>query len=472
MDNMGGLFGVVSGEHCAKALFYGTDYHSHLGTENAGMALFGAGGFSNTIHSISQAQFKSRFADEYKGMQGKMGIGAIDDESPQPLIIRSKFGTYALAATGLITNKDHLVGELLREGASFNEMADGGVNSVELVARLINRGENLIDGITRMQRAIEGSVCLLLMTKEGIYAARDRYGRFPLVIGREIRPEGFPPGYAAATESSSFPNLGYEQIRSLGPGEIVRLDDKGIREERPAGKEKHVCAFLWIYTGYPASVYEGINVENARERCGRAMACGDDVEADLVTGVPDSGVGHAIGYAMESGLPFRRPLVKYTPGYGRSYTPPSQDIRDLVATMKLSAIRDVIYGSRMVVCEDSIVRGTQLKNYTIRKLWDNGAKEIHIRPACPPLMFPCIYASSTRSVSELAAHRAIRDIEGESASRIDEYLDHHSLRYRNMVEWIRRDLDVTTLKYLHIDKMIAAIGLPEEELCLYCWRGR
>ena len=351
-------------------------------------------------------------------------------------------------------------------------MADGGVNSVELVAKLINRGENLVDGIIRMQQAIEGSVCLLLMTREGIYVARDRYGRFPLIIGREIRTDGSLSGHAAATESSSFPNLGYEQVLSLGPGEIVRLDGMGIRKEQPTSKEKHVCAFLWIYTGYPASVYEGITVENARERCGRAMARGDDVEADLVTGVPDSGVGHAIGYAMESGLPFRRPLVKYTPGYGRSYTPPSQDIRDLVATMKLSAIRDVIQGSRMVVCEDSIVRGTQLKNYTIRKLWDNGAKEIHIRPACPPLMFPCIYASSTRSVSELAAHRAIRDIEGKTSERFDDYLDHHSVRYRNMVEWIRRELDVTSLKYLHIEEMIAAIGLPEEQLCLYCWRGR
>ena len=469
---MGGIFGVVSDGNCTKPLFYGTDYHSHLGTENAGLAVLGAEGFCNTIHSISQAQFKSRFADEYKVMQGEMGIGAIDDQSPQPLMIRSKFGTYALAATGLITNKDDLAGKLLHEGASFNEMADGGVNSVELVAKLINRGENLVDGIVRMQKAIEGSVCLLLMTGKGIFAARDRYGRFPLVIGREIMPDGSTPGYAAATESSSFPNLGYEQVRSLGPGEIVCLDRKGIREERPAGGEKHVCAFLWIYTGYPASVYEGISVENARERCGQAMARGDDVEADLVTGVPDSGVGHAIGYAMESGLPFRRPLVKYTPGYGRSYTPPSQDIRDLVATMKLSAIRDVIQGSRMVVCEDSIVRGTQLKNYTIRKLWDNGAKEVHIRPACPPLMFPCIYASSTRSVAELAAHRAIRDIEGESVERFDEYLDHDSVRYRNMVEWIRRDLDVTSLKYLHIEEMVAAIGLPEEHLCLYCWQGR
>ncbi|MCG6537384.1 MAG: amidophosphoribosyltransferase, partial [Syntrophales bacterium LBB04] len=334
------------------------------------------------------------------------------------------------------------------------------------------RGDYVIDGIVGVQQAIKGSICLLLMTEAGIYAARDRYGRFPLVIGREIRLDGLPPGYAAATESSSFSNLGYEQVRSLGPGEIVRLTERGMIDEHPASEEKHVCAFLWIYTGYPASAYEGINVENARERCGKAMAKGDAVEADFVAGVPDSGVGHAIGYAMESGLPFRRPLVKYTPGYGRSYTPPSQDIRDLVATMKLSAVRDVIKDSRMVVCEDSIVRGTQLKNYTIRKLWDNGAKEIHIRPACPPLMFPCRYASSTRSASELASHRATHNLEGGMGEHAEAYLDHRSKKYRNMVEWIRRDLDVTSLKYLDIEGMIAAIGLPEEQLCLACWRGR
>jgi amidophosphoribosyltransferase len=469
---MGGIFGVVSEGNCAKALFYGTDYHSHLGTENAGLAVWGDGGFSNTIHSISQAQFKSRFFTDYKEMNGRMGIGAIDDESPQPLIIRSKFGTYALAVTGLITNRNELTSNLLREGASFSEMADGGVNSVELVAKLINRGESIIDGIALMQRAIEGSVCILLMTREGIYAARDRYGRFPLVIGKEIRESGSTQGYVVATESSSFPNLGYQLSRSLGPGEIVRLDINGIHAEYPSGEEKHVCAFLWIYTGDPASIYEGISVESARERSGRAMARGDQVEADFVTGVPDSGVGHAIGYAMESGLPYRRPLVKYTPGYGRSYTPPSQDIRDLVATMKLSAVRDVIRGSRMVVCDDSIVRGTQLKNFTIRKLWDNGAKEIHIRPACPPLMFPCRYASSTRTTDELASHKAIRALEGEKIECIDKYLDHGSERYRRMVEWIRMDLNVTSLKYIHIEDMITAIGLPERELCLYCWLGR
>jgi amidophosphoribosyltransferase len=469
---MGGIFGVVSEGNCAKTLFYGTDYHSHLGTENAGLAVYGNGGFSHAIHSISQAQFKSRFVQDYKGMEGRMGLGAIDDESPQPLIIRSKFGTYALAAIGMITNKDELTRNLLKEGGSFSEMADGGVNNVELVAKLINRGENIVDGIVRMQQAVEGSICLLLMAREGIYAARDRYGRFPLAIGKEVSPAGSVCGYVAATESSSFSNLGYELSRSLGPGEIVRLDGDGIHNERAAGQEKHVCAFLWIYTGDPSSCYEGISVENARERCGRAMAREDQVEADFVAGVPDSGVGHAIGYAMESGLPYRRPLVKYTPGYGRSYTPPSQDIRDLVATMKLCAVRDVIRGGRMVMCDDSIVRGTQLKNYTIRKLWDNGAKEIHIRPACPPLMFPCRFASSTRTIAELASHRAIRALEGEKTECIDDYLDHTSERYRRMIEWIRQDLNVTSLKYIHLDDMIEAIGLPEEQLCLYCWRGR
>jgi amidophosphoribosyltransferase len=469
---MGGIFGVVSEGNCAKTLFYGTDYHSHLGTENAGLAVYGNGGFSHAIHSISQAQFKSRFFGDYKGMDGRMGIGAIDDESPQPLIIRSKFGTYAIAAIGLITNKDDLTRNLLREGGSFSEMADGGVNSVELIAKLINRGENITDGIIRMQQAVEGSVCLLLMTREEIYVARDRFGRFPLAIGREVFPAGSAPGYAVATESSAFSNLGYELSRSLGPGEIVRLDRDGIHPECAAGEEKHVCAFLWIYTGDPSSIYEGISVENARERCGRAMARGDQVEADFVAGVPDSGVGHAIGYAMESGLPYRRPLVKYTPGYGRSYTPPSQDIRDLVATMKLCAVRDVIRGGRMVMCDDSIVRGTQLKNYTIRKLWDNGAKEIHIRPACPPLMFPCRFASSTRTIAELASHRAIRALEGEKKECIDDYLDHTSERYGRMIEWIRQDLNVTSLKYIHLDDMIKAIGLPDEQLCLYCWLGR
>jgi amidophosphoribosyltransferase len=464
---MGGLFGVVARESCIKTLFYGTDYHSHLGTENGGLAVFGENNFKKAIHSISQAQFKSKFVDHYRQMRGTAGIGAIDDDSPQPLIIRSRFGTFAIAASGLITNKDRLTAELLREGTSFSEIKNGVVNTVELVAKLISRGTSLVEGIVRMQEAIEGSICTLILTEEGLYAARDKYGRFPLAIGRERAGQGF----AVATESSSFPNLNYELDKVIGPGEIVLLTADGYKVLRPANNQRKVCAFLWIYTGYPSSSYEGISVENTRERCGRAMARQDDISADLVCGIPDSGVGHALGYAAESKIPYRRPLVKYTPGYGRSYTPPSQDIRDLVATMKLSAVHDVINGNRMIVCDDSIVRGTQLKNYTVKKLWENGAREIHVRPACPPLMFTCLYGSSTRSTSELAARRAILAIEGKEPSDITPYLDCRSKEYSRMVEWIRRDLNVTTLKFLNIEAMIEAIGLPQDQLCLHCWRG-
>ncbi|ABC77479.1 amidophosphoribosyltransferase [Syntrophus aciditrophicus] len=464
---MGGLFGVVSKGNCIKPLFYGTDYHSHLGTENGGLAVIGEKSFHKAIHSISQAQFKSKFIDHYRQMRGTAGIGAIDDESPQPLIIRSKFGTFAIAASGLVTNKDRLAHELLQEGTSFSEVAGGAVNTVDLVAKLISRSTSLVEGIVQMQEVIEGSICVLILTSEGLYAARDKYGRFPLALGRERDGDG----YAVATESSSFPNLNYELVKFIGPGEIVLMTADGYRTLRPENPEKKVCAFLWIYTGTPSSSYEGISVENAREHCGRALAREDSIAADLVCGIPDSGVGHALGYAAESRIPYRRPLVKYTPGYGRSYTPPTQDIRDLVATMKLSAIRDVIKDNRMIVCDDSIVRGTQLKNYTIKKLWDNGAREIHIRAACPPLMFTCPYGSSTRSLSELAARRAIRAIEGKDPDDVAPYLDCRSAEYARMVEWIRKDLNVTTLKYLNIESMIEAIGLSKDQLCLHCWRG-
>ncbi len=467
---MGGLFGVVAEENCIQTLFYGTDYHSHLGTENAGMAVLGTNGFHNAIHSISQAQFKSRFIDDYRKMEGSFGIGAIDNDSAQPLIIRSKFGAYALVASGLISNKDELISELLNEGVSFSEMADGSINNVEIVARLINRGDNIVEGIASMRGAIEGSICALVLTNEGIYAARDKLGRFPLAIGKN--KDNNKKSYVVATEASSFENLGYELVKFIGPGEISLISPEGIKQMKPPGTEKKICSFLWIYTGYPASTYDGISVESTRERCGRYLARRDNVKADLVSGVPDSGVGHAIGYAMESGIPFRRCLVKYTPGYGRSYTPPSQEIRDLVATMKLSAVHEVIKGSRIILCDDSIVRGTQLKNYTIKKLWDNGAREIHIRPACPPLMFPCIYASSTRTSAELACRKAIRALEGKDLENPEEYLDQSGPKHAQMIEWICRDLNVTSLKYLEIEDMIAAIGIPREQLCLHCWQGK
>ncbi len=466
---MGGIFGVVAKENCARLLFYGTDYHSHLGTEQGGLAIFGPDGFTNSIHSIGQAQFKSRFVDDYRKMNGFMGIGAIDDDSPQPLIIRSKFGTFAIAVTGLVTNKNKLAATLLAKGNSFNEMTTGGVNSAELVGKLICLGDDLVDGIEKMQSLVEGSLCALIMTADGIYAVRDKLGRFPLVLGERI--ENGNGSYIVATEASSFDNLGYAPAKYLGPGEVVFMSREGYETLRLPGPKRQVCSFLWIYTGYPSSSYEGIGVEVARERCGRLMAKNDQVSADLVAGVPDSGVGHAIGYAIESGLPYRRPLVKYTPGYGRSYTPPSQDIRDLVATMKLSAVKEVIAGNRMIICEDSIVRGTQLKNYTINKLWASNAREIHVRAACPPLLFPCIYSSSTRASAELAARRAIEQIEGGQPSDLRPYLDHSCARYQQMVELIRKDINVTSLKFMNIKDMVSAIGLPEGELCLYCWQG-
>jgi amidophosphoribosyltransferase len=461
---MSGIFGIVSKRNCADILLYGTDYHSHMGTQYGGMVVLGKQ-FHRSIHDITKSQFKSKFFDDYKEMKGNLGIGVISDRDPQPLIIGSKFGTFAIVVAGLVENVDDLASKLFKDGESFGEMSSGGINSVELMAKLITRGRTLTEGIEEVYDRIKGSASILLLMKDGIYAARDRLGRTPLVIGERDGE------YVIATETCSFLNLGFRIKKYLTPGEIVLIGRSGFEEKSSGKKTNQICAFLWIYTGYPASSYEGISVELVRERCGRFLAKNDDVKADLVAGVPDSGVGHAIGYAMESGLPYRRPLVKYTPGYGRSYTPPSQEIRDLVATMKLIPIKEVVCGNRVILCEDSIVRGTQLKNYTIKKLWECGAKEVHIRPACPPLMFPCRFALSTRSIEELAARKAIHALEGKHIEYVREYIDHSSKKYHRMVEWIRKELGATTLKYQKIEDMVEAIGLPREKLCLYCWIG-
>ncbi|MBM4338899.1 MAG: amidophosphoribosyltransferase [Deltaproteobacteria bacterium] len=461
---MSGIFGIVSKKNCADMLLYGIDYHSHMGTEYGGMAVFGKR-FYRSIHDISKSQFKSKFFDEYKEMKGRIGIGVISDRDPQPLIIGSKFGTFAIVVAGLIENVEELGSELLKEGETFGEMSHGGMNSVELVAKLITRGRTLLEGIEGVYDRIKGSASILLLKKEGIYAARDRLGRTPLVVGEKNGE------YAIATETCSFLNLGFRIKKYLDPGEVIFMGKSGLEEKALGQNKNQICSFLWIYTGYPASSYEGISVELVRERCGRSLAKGDNIKADLVAGVPDSGVGHAIGYAMESGLPYRRPLVKYTPGYGRSYTPPSQEIRDLVATMKLIPVKEVICGNRIVLCEDSIVRGTQLKNFTIKKLKECGAKEVHIRPACPPLMFPCRFALSTRSIDELAARKAIQALEGKEIEDVREYIDQGSKKYKRMVDWIGKELGVTTLKYQKIEDMVEAIGLPREKLCLYCWIG-
>ena len=389
-------------------------------------------------------------------MRGNKGIGVISSFDEQPIYLESKFGPFCIVTNGLVENSQELMHNLLEKGVSFSEVSKGGVNVTELVAKLISLGSNIIDGIEKMFNLIEGSCSLLLLNKDGIYAVRDRFGYTPLAIGKS------PDAWAVTTETSAFPNIGFEVAKYIQPGEIILINENGIQDKRVGGKINQICAFLWIYTGFPASSYDGINVEIARERCGRFLAKKDkDIEIDIVSGVPDSGTSHAIGYAMESRKPYRRPLVKYTPGYGRSYTPPSQQTRDLIAKMKLIPIKEIIEGNRIVVCEDSIVRGTQLKNFTIKKLWDCGAKEVHIRPACPPLMFPCRFNLSTRSIHELAARKAIRALEGRDIEDVSKYTNHTSKEYKKMVEWIAKDLEVTTLRYQTIEDMGKAIGIPK-----------
>ena len=464
---MSGIFGVVSKENCAETLFYGTDYHSHLGTEYGGIAVLGED-FTRQIHNLNQSQFKSKFYDDYRSINGNKGIGVISDYEEQPIYLNSRFGPFCIVTSGFVENAEALAGKLLKEGISFSEVSKRTVNTSELIAKLINQGNDLIDGIEMMFEVIEGSCSLLLLHKDGIYAARDRFGYTPLIVGRR------PGAWAVTAETSAFPNNGFDVVKNIEPGQIILINEDGIVQKRPGRNDvNQICAFFWIYTGFPASNYEGINTETVRERCGRYLAKRDkDIEVDLVSGIPDSGCAHGLGYAMESGKPFRRPLVKYTPGYGRSYTPSSQQKRDLIARMKLIPIKEVIEGNSIVVCEDSIVRGTQLKNFTIKKLWDCGAKEIHVRPACPPLMFPCRFNLSTRSIHELAARRAIRSLEGRDLKDVSEYTDPNSEKYKRMVEWIAEDLGVTTLRYQTVDDMVKAIGRDKDKLCLYCWTGK
>lgn len=464
---MSGIFGVVSKGDCTDALFYGTDYHSHLGTEYGGIAVLGDS-FKRQIHNLSQSQFKSKFFDDYTSMKGNKGIGVISDLEEQPIHLNSRFGAFCIVTSGYVENAEELSAGLMTEGISFTEVSKRGVNTSELLAKLINQGSDIVDGIEMMFAVIEGSCSLLLLHKDGLYAARDRHGYTPLVVGKR------KDAWAVTAETCAFGNNDFEVVKHLEPGEVVLINEQGLHQkQRGNGNVDQICSFLWIYTGFPASDYEGINVEIVREKCGRSLAKRDkDIEVDVVSGVPDSGFGHGLGYAMESGKPFRRPLVKYTPGYGRSYTPPSQQTRDLIAKMKLIPIKEVIEGNSIVVCEDSIVRGTQLKNFAVKKLWDCGAKAVHVRPACPPLMFPCRFNLSTRSIDELAARRAIRALEGHDIEDVSEYVDSNSDKYKAMVDWIANDLGVTTLRYQRVDDMVKAIGRPKEKLCLYCWTGQ
>lgn len=462
---MAGFFGVASDTDGVSDVFFGTDYHSHLGTVRGGLASRSPDGIIRFIHDISKVPFRSKFEDDLGEIHGNTAIGVISDTDDQPLIIRSHLGTYAIVTVGKITNAVELATEAFQTNTiHFAETCDGEVNPTELVASLIDQEATFVDGIRNAQEKIEGSCSLLVMTDEGIYAARDRLGRTPIAIGVK------PGAYAVTSETCAFPNLGYEVERDLGPGEIVFVTADGVEQKQAPGDRLQICAFLWIYYGYPASSYEGINVEKARNRCGAALARRDDVEVDIVAGIPDSGTAHGIGYASEAGLPFRRPFVKYTPTWARSFMPQVQSVRDTVARMKLIPIREIVEGERMLFCEDSIVRGTQLQD-TVRLIFEAGAKEVHMRPACPPLIRSCKFLNFSRSKSELdlAGPRAIRELGEKADILLEEYADADSEHYGAMVERIRRRLGLTTLAYQRLDDMIEAIGLPKERLCTYCW---
>jgi len=464
---MGGLFGVVSKSDCVSDLFFGTDYHSHLGTRRGGMAVNNPEGFSRYIHSIESAPFRTKFELDIQNMKGNKGIGVISDYEDQPLLIRSHLGKYALITVGVIKNSDNLVHEVFdRKMIHFSEIRGGEINPTELTAALIDQESTFEEGIQRAQEAIEGSCSLLLLTDKGIYAARDRLGRTPVIIGKK---EG---SYAATLETCAFPNLGFEIIKYLGPGEIVFITEEGIEQKKKPEEKMQICGFLWVYYGYPASSYEEINVEYVRNKCGASLARNDDIQIDMVAGIPDSGIGHGLGYASEANIPFKRPFVKYTPTWPRSFMPQDQTIRDLVAKMKLIPIRELIEGKRVLFCEDSIVRGTQLKD-TIQRLFDYGATEVHMRPACPPLTHGCKFLNFSRSRSELdlAARTAIKEIEGDDSKDLEEYSRTGSEKYEAMVDQIRKRLKLTTLKYQRLEDLVKAIGLPKEKICTYCWDG-
>ena len=461
---MGGLFGTVSKEDCVSDLFYGTDYHSHLGTRRGGLAVHSSTGFSRSIHNIESNYFRSKFEADLPKFSGNSGIGIISDNDPQPLLIGSHMGTFAIVTVGKINNTEELEQRALRKKKHFSETSGGVINPTELASMLICEEESLEDGIRNAQEAIQGSCSMLLLTQKGIYAARDRLGRTPVVIGKK---EG---AFAVASESCAFPNLGYKVEKHLGPGETIFLTADGYEQRNKPGDKMQICAFLWVYYGYPATQYEGINVEFARNRCGAALARNDEVEIDFVAGIPDSGIGHAIGYANEKKIPYLRPFVKYTPTWPRSFMPQNQEVRDLVAKMKLIPIRSMIEGKRILFCEDSIVRGTQLKD-NIQILFDYGASEVHMRPACPTLIFPCEFLnfSTSRSRLDLAGRSVINEIEVGEEENLEEYYTPGSKEYVEMVDRIRQRLRLTTLQYQKLDDLVDAIGLPKEKLCTHCW---
>lgn len=467
---MGGFFGVASKEDCMFDLFFGTDYHSHLGTRRAGMAVYDEEkGFDRAIHNIENSPFRTKFDKDVSAMHGRLGIGCISDYEPQPLIVRSHHGTYAIATVGKINNTDRLVEKLFASGYShFLEMSGGEVNATELVAAVINQKNNLIEGIQYAQEMIEGSMTMLLLTPKGIYAARDKLGRTPVAIGKK---DG---AFCVSFESFAYLNLGYREERELGPGEIATITPEGVTTLAAPGKEMKICTFLWVYYGYPSSSYEGVSVEEMRYRCGAMLAKRDHVRPDTVAGVPDSGTAHAIGYANESGIPFSRPFIKYTPTWPRSFMPTVQSSRNLIARMKLIPVHDLIKNKSLLLIDDSIVRGTQLRE-TTEFLYQSGAREVHVRPACPPLLYGCKYINFSRSTSlmDLITRRVIKDMEGtEEPKNIEKYADPESTEYQSMVDAICKQQNFTSLRYHRLDDLIKSVGIDKCKLCTYCWDGK
>ena len=490
---MGGFFGVVSKHDCVMDLFFGTDYHSHLGTRRGGMAVYGEHGFQRSIHNIENSPFRTKFERDVEELAGNAGIGSISDNEPQPLLIHSHLGSYAIVTVGKINNEEELIQHAFQNGhIHFMEMSGGRINATELTAAIINQKQSLTDGLLYAQEMIQGSMTILLLTPDGIVASRDRYGRTPLIVGQK------EDACCVSFENFAYINLGYHDCYELGPGEIVKVTADGVTQLSAPKKEKKICSFLWVYYGYPTSSYEGVNVEEMRYRCGQILAdrdlgCGgckncpghatsdsttkssDCIQPDLVAGVPDSGIAHAIGYANESGIPFARPFIKYTPTWPRSFMPQNQSQRNLIAKMKLIPVGALIKDKRLLLIDDSIVRGTQLGE-TTEFLYQSGAKEVHIRPACPPLLFGCKYLNFSRSNSELdlITRRIIRDREGDDVSTevLADYANPDSKNYQEMVEEIRKRLNFTTLKFHRLDDLVTSIGLPKECLCTYCWDGQ
>ena len=481
---MGGFFGVTSKDDCVMDLFFGTDYHSHLGTRRGGMAVYGPHGFQRSIHNIENSPFRTKFERDVEELEGRSGIGSISDNEPQPLLIQSHLGSFAIVTVGKINNEEELIHQAYENGhIHFMEMSGGRINATELTASIINQKQSLVEGLLYAQEMIKGSMTILILTPEGIYASRDRYGRTPVMIGRKEN------AFCVSFESFAYINLGYHDYSELGPGEIVLVSPDGIQSLSKPRKEMKICSFLWVYYGYPTSSYEGVNVEDMRYRCGRILAQRDmggrgcsgcsssenTIHPDVVAGVPDSGTAHAIGYANESGIPFARPFIKYTPTWPRSFMPQNQSQRNLIAKMKLIPVNALIQGKSLLLIDDSIVRGTQLGE-TTEFLYESGAKEVHIRPACPPLLFGCKYLNFSRSNSELdlITRRIIREREGDEVSEeiLADYADPDSQNYHEMIEEIRKRLNFTSLKYHRLDDLVESIGISPDKLCTYCWSGK